>query len=75
MKELIEKLEKIATRERGHILMDGKKWGVGYKEKWDCYFIQERGTRTTEVFYLFEEELNELQSMVKEGSAKFSFED
>lgn len=73
MKELIEKLEKIATRERGHILMDGKKWGVGYKEKWDCYFIQEYGTPY--VVYLFEEELNELQSMVKEGSAKFSFED
>lgn len=71
MKELIEKLEKIATHERGAILMDGKKWGVGYKEKWDCYFIQERGTRTTEVFYLFEEELKILESMVKEGTATF----
>lgn len=69
MKELIEKLEKIATRERGAILMDGKKWGVGYKEKWDCYFIQEHGT--TDVFYLFEEELETLQSMVKEGTATF----
>ena len=49
--------------------MDGKKWGVGYKEKWDCYFIQEHGT--TDVFYLFEEELETLQSMVKEGTATF----
>lgn len=73
MKELKEKLDKIATRERGSILMDGKKWGVGYKEKWDCYFIQERGT--SNVFYLFEEELNELQSMVKEGAVTFAFED
>lgn len=73
MKELKEKLDKIATHERGSILMDGKKWGVGYKEKWDCYFIQERGT--SNVFYLFEEELNELQSMVKEGAATFAFED
>ena len=69
MKELKEKLEKIATRESGYILMDGKKWGVGYKEKWDCYFIQERGT--TNVFYLFEEELKTLQSMVKKGIATF----
>ena len=69
MKELKEKLEKIATREKGSILMDGKKWGVGYKEKWDCYFIQERGT--PKVFYLFEEELKTLQSMVKEGTATF----
>lgn len=69
MKELKEKLHKLASNERGSILMDGKKWGVGYKEKWDCYFIQERGT--SNVFYLFEEELNELQSMVKEGSATF----
>lgn len=73
MKELKEKLEKIATRERGSILMDGKKWGVGYKEKWDCYFIQERGT--PDVFYLFEEELKTLENMVKEGSATFAFED
>ena len=47
--------------------MDGKKWGVGYKEKWDCYFIEESGTPG--VFYLFEEELKTLQSMVKEGTA------
>ena len=73
MKELKEKLEKIATRERGHILMDGRKWGVGYKEKWNCYFIQECGTPN--VFYLFEEELKVLESMVKEGSATFAFED
>jgi hypothetical protein len=69
MKELKEKLEKIATRESGYILMDGKKWGVGYKEKWDRYFIQERGT--CDVFYLFEEELKTLQDMVKEGTATF----
>ena len=49
--------------------MDGKKWGVGYKEKWDCYFIEESGTPG--VFYLFEEELKTLQSMVKEGTATF----
>lgn len=73
MKELKEKLDKLATYERGSILMDGKKWGVGYKEKWDCYFIQERGTPN--VFYLFEEELNELQSMVKEGAATFDLTD
>ena len=73
MKELKEKLEKIATCEKGSILMDGKKWGVGYKEKYDCYFIQERGTPN--VFYLFEEELKILESMVKEGSATFEFED
>lgn len=73
MKELKEKLDKIATRERGHILMDGKKWGVGYKEKWDCYFIEEDGT--PDVFYLFEEELKILESMVKEGTATFAFED
>lgn len=73
MKELKEKLEKIATSEKGSILMDGKTWGVGYKEKYDCYFIQERGT--TNVFYLFEEELKTLKDMVKEGSAKFAFED
>ena len=73
MKELKEKLEKIATCEKGSILMDGKKWGVGYKEKYACYFIQERGTPN--VFYLFEEELKILESMVKEGSATFEFED
>ena len=49
MKELKEKLYKLASSERGSILMDGKKWGVGYKEKWDCYFIQERGK---EKFYM-----------------------
>ena len=49
--------------------MDGKTWGVGYKEKWDCYFIQERGTPN--VFYLFEEELKTLHNMVKEGTATF----
>ena len=53
--------------------MDGKTWGVGYKEKWDRYFIQERGT--TNVFYLFEEELKTLQNMVKEGTTTFDFED
>lgn len=73
MKELKEKLKKISTSERGHILMDGKTWGVGYKEKYDCYFIEESGTPN--VFYLFEEELKTLQSMVKEGTATFDFED
>lgn len=73
MKELKEKLHKLASSERGYILMVGKKWGVGYKAKWDCFFIEEEGT--IGVFYLFEEELNELQSMVKEGSATFVFED
>ena len=73
MKELKEKLEKLASSERGSILMDGKTWGVGYKEKYDCYFIQERGTPN--VFYLFEEELKILESMVKEGTATFDFED
>lgn len=51
--------------------MDGKKWGVGYKEKLDCYFIEECGTPN--VFYLFEEELKILEKMVKEGSATFVF--
>ena len=69
MKELKEKLHKLASSEKGSILMDGKKWGVGYKEKWDCYFIQERGTPN--VFYLFDEELKILQNMVKEGTATF----
>ena len=69
MKELKEKLKKLASSERGSILMDGKKWGVGYKEKWDCYFIEECGT--PDVFYLFEEELKTLQNMVKEGIVTF----
>lgn len=73
MKELKEKLKKLSTSESGYILMDGRTWGVGYKEKWDCYFIQECGTPN--VVYLFEEELKILENMVKEGSATFAFED
>lgn len=71
MKKLKEKLKKLSSSERGYIHMDGKKWGVGYKEKLDCYFIEECGTPN--VFYLFEEELKILENMVKEGSATFVF--
>lgn len=71
MKKLKEKLKKNFPLVREVKSTWMVKWGVGYKEKLDCYFIEECGTPN--VFYLFEEELKIMENMVKEGNAAFVF--
>ena len=57
VKERLKEKSSCENEENGYIIINSEKWGVGYKEKFDCYFL----CKAPEVIFLDDEDLENME--------------